>query len=324
MILRAAKYSVFLILFLGVAGASAYLTLTYLIKSEDSVIVPDLVGRDVVYALEILTDLGLNIKVKGSEYSSDIAKNHVIVQEPGPGEEIKAGRDVRILLSKGTRTVLMPDLTGMSLRHARLAIQENGLCGGHVSHTHDQGRQARDNIISQTPGPGQWVHRGSCVDLLVSLGPRRNAYRMDNLHGLSLDEAVLLVEKSNLVVGNIKYAFDRDNPEHTIIDHDPKYGYRVADKAAVDLVVNRNPNQSQSTSSIKKPLQSVFSCRLDPGFFKKRVQVELDMGGTVGEIYDDLLGPGKEVWLVVPSHTRATVSCYVDGELVQSQTYMPN
>ena len=86
MILRAAKYSVLIIVFLCVTGVSAYLTLTYLIKSENRVIVPDLEGRDVVYALEILTDLGLNIKVKGSEYSSDITKNHVIVQEPGPGE----------------------------------------------------------------------------------------------------------------------------------------------------------------------------------------------------------------------------------------------
>jgi len=324
MILRAAKYSVLFLIFLGVVGISAYLTLTYLIKSEDSVIVPDLVGRDVVYALEILTDLGLNIKVKGSEYSSDIPKNHVIIQEPGPGEEIKADRDVRILLSKGTRTILMPDLTGMSLRHARLAIRENGLCGGQVSLTHHQSSLARDDIISQIPEPGLWVNRGSCVDLLVSLGPRRNAYKMDNLHGLSLDEAVFLIEKSNLVVGNIKYAFDSASPEHTIIDHDPNYGYRVTEKASVNLVVNRNPNRPQNLANMNTSLQSVFSYRLAPGFFKKRVQVQLDLGGMVGEIYDNLLGPGMEVWLVIPSHTKTTVMCYVDGELVQSQVYTPN
>ena len=323
MILRAAKYSVLLFVFLCVTGVSAYLTLTYLIKSEDSVIVPDLKGRDVVYALEILTDLGLNIKVKGSEYSNDIAKNHVIVQEPGPGKEIKAGRDVRILLSKGTRTIFMPDLTGLSLRRARLAIQENGLCGGQVSYTHPQTSFARDDIISQTPDPGQWVHRGSCVDLLVSLGPLRGAYKMDNLGGLSLDEAVNLIEKSNLVVGNIKYAFNSSKPEHTIIDHDPKYGYRVTEKDSVDLVVNRNPDQPKGAAGVNASLQSVFSYRLEPGFFKKRVQVHLVMGNVSGEIYDNLLGPGSDLWLIVPSHTKATILCYVDGELVMSQLYTP-
>ena len=324
MILRAAKYSVFLIVFLCLTGVSAYLTLSYLIKSEDSVIVPDLVGRDVVYALEILTDLGLNIKVKGSEYSSDIAKNHVIVQEPEPGQEIKTGRDVRILLSKGTRTILMPDLTGLSLRRARLAIQENGLCGGQVSYTHDRAGFTRDDIISQTPGQGRWVHRGSCVDLLVSLGPVRDAYKMENLVGLSLDEAVFLIEKSNLVVGNIKYAFDSNKPEHTIIDHDPKYGYRVAEKDSVDLIVNRNPSRPKNQAGIDASQQSVFTYRLGPGFFKKRVQVHLDIGGITGEIYDNLLRPGNELWLVVPSHTRTTIRCYVDGELVVSQLYAPN
>ena len=324
MILRAAKYSVMLFIFLCVTGVSAYLTLTYLIKSEDRVIVPDLVGRDVVYALEILTDLGLNIKVKGSEYSSDIAKNHVIIQEPGPGEEIKSGRDIRILLSKGTRTVLMPDLTGLSIRRARLAIQENGLCGGQVSFTHHQRGFDRDDIISQTPGPGQWVHRGNCVDLLVSLGPLLHTYKMDNLRGLSLNEAVYLIEKNSLVVGNIKYAYDSTKPEHTIIDHSPKYGYRVAEKALVDLMVNQNPSQSQSTAGFNAPMQSVFNYRLASGFFKKRVQVHLDIGGVVGEIYDNLLKPGKDVWLVIPSHTKATLFCYVDGELVLSQEYAPN
>lgn len=323
MILRAAKYSVFLIIFLCVTGVSAYLTLAYLIKNEDRVIVPDLVGRDVVYALEILTDLGLNIKVKGSEYSSGIAKNHVIIQEPGPGEEIKAGRDVRILLSKGTLTLLMPDLTGISLRRARLSIQENGLCEGHVSLTHHQGSFTRDDIISQAPESGQWVHRGSCVDLLVSLGGLRDAYKMDNLRGFSLDEAAYIIEKSNLAVGNIKYAFDSAQPEHTIIDHDPKYGYRVLEKDSVDLVVNRNPAQTPATAGTNAALQGVFNYRVEPGFFKKRVRVHLDFGGLVSEIYDNLLRPGSELWLVIPSHAKATLLCYVDGELVVSQQYKP-
>ena len=248
----------------------------------------------------------------------------MLFQKPGPGIEIKAGRDVRIRLSKGTRTLLMPDLTRLSLRHARLAIQENGLCAGHVSFTHLPGNPDRDAIVSQTPGPGQWVQRESCVDLLVSLGPLRNAYKMDDLRGLSLDEAVSIIEKGSLVVGNIKYAYDAGKPEHTIIDHNPKYGYRVVARNAVDLVVNRNPSHAGTTAGPNQALQSVFSYRLEPGFFKKRVQVHLDTGNMVGEIYDNLLSPGSEFWLVVPRHTRATLHCYVDGELVQSLVYAPN
>ncbi len=69
-ILRIGKIAAFLISLVLVVIASAYLTLTLIIKSEDTVVVPNLNGKDVVYALEILTNLGLNTKVKGSEYSA--------------------------------------------------------------------------------------------------------------------------------------------------------------------------------------------------------------------------------------------------------------
>ena len=69
MISKFAKITSLVLVFLLAAGAGAYLTLTFIIKSEDAVIVPDLVGKDVVSALEILSELQLNTKVSGSEYN---------------------------------------------------------------------------------------------------------------------------------------------------------------------------------------------------------------------------------------------------------------
>ena len=58
------KIIIISIIFVLVAVISGYLALTLLVKSEDVVVVPDLIGKDAIYALEVLTDLGLNIKVK--------------------------------------------------------------------------------------------------------------------------------------------------------------------------------------------------------------------------------------------------------------------
>ncbi len=112
MISRILKIAVLFFLFVLVVGAGAYFTLTLIIKSEDTVVVPDLFGKNVVYVLELLTDLGLNTKVKGSEYNADVPENNVIFQEPEPGAEIKKGRDVRIVISKGAKSILMPNLKG--------------------------------------------------------------------------------------------------------------------------------------------------------------------------------------------------------------------
>jgi len=122
LISRIIKIAALFIAFAMVVGISAYLALTLIIKSEDTVVVPDLVGKNVVYVLEFLTDLGLNTKVKGSEYSAEIPEDHVIFQEPEPGAEIKKGRDVRIILSKGTMTILVPNLKGLTLQQSRIIL----------------------------------------------------------------------------------------------------------------------------------------------------------------------------------------------------------
>ena len=179
MIKRILKIAGLVLIFIAAAGISAYLTLTLIIKSEDTVIVPDLVGKDVVYTLEFLTELELNTKVKGSEYSNDIPKNHVTFQDPAPGAEIKKGRDVRIIISKGPQRIAMPNLISLSSQRARLILEENGVCLGEMSQTYSS-RLNKDSIIAQVPTAGTITTRDECANLLVSLGNRPKAHKMPN------------------------------------------------------------------------------------------------------------------------------------------------
>jgi serine/threonine-protein kinase len=158
MIAKIIKITALCIAFLLVAGASAYLTLSFIIKSEDTVIVPNLVGKDVVSALELLTDLQLNTKVSGSEYSQQYPKNHVTFQEPEAGSEIKKDRDVRIMISKGTHTILMPNLFTLSERQARMIMEENGISRGSLSRTFNT-EVEKDHIIVQIPPAGTMITR---------------------------------------------------------------------------------------------------------------------------------------------------------------------
>ena len=102
-------------LFVSMAGIGAYVALTLIIKGEEPVVVPDLVGKDVLYGLETLSDLRLNTRVRGTVYHGSVPKNHVIDQEPEPGASIKRGRDVKIRVSRGPERIAMPNLRGLSL-----------------------------------------------------------------------------------------------------------------------------------------------------------------------------------------------------------------
>jgi serine/threonine-protein kinase len=320
MIAKILKIAALCTAFLLVAGASAYLTLTYIIKSEDTVIVPNLVGKDVVSALELLTDLELNTKVSGSEYSHQFPKNHVTFQEPEAGSEIKKDRDVRIMISKGTRNILMPKLIALSEQQARMIMDENGISRGHLSRTFNP-VIAKDQIMAQVPAPGVMITRGSSVDILVSMGVRVAELKMPDLSGLTLDEAVFKVEKTNLAVGAIQSQFIKQKPRNIVIRQEPLAGYRVLESSPVHLVINRPPGKS-TMGNFHRPLYgSLLQHDIKSGFLKRKVRIELEHTNRTAEIFDDYVKPGKQLWILVPRDQDAAVFIFEDDELVKTHLY---
>ena len=320
MIAKIAKFTALGLAFLLVAGASAYLTLTLIIKSEDTVIVPNLVGKDVVSALEILTDLQLNTKVNGSEYNQNFPKNHVIFQEPEAGSEIKKDRDVRIILSRGAKNILMPNIVTLSDQQARMIIEENGLNRGQLSHTYSNSVE-KDHVIVQVPTAGTMITRGAKVDILVSLGPRPVKYVMPDLADHSFEQAVLMIENANLTVGNIRSQFDKLKTRNSILLQDPPAGYSVNVNSPVNLVINRASGKADG-DRVHRPLYgSLLQYRINNGFLKKRIRVELETSDTTTDIFDDYIKPGEEIWVLVPRDHDATVFVYEDDELVTARMY---
>ena len=320
MITRIVKITALCLAFIVVAGISAYFTLTFLIKSEDTVIVPDFIGKDVVYVLEYLTGLGLNTKVKGSEYSQDVPKNHVIFQQPEPGAEIKKGRDVGIIISKGTQTILMPNLTGLTVLQARIIFEENDLCQGEQSRTFNRNIE-NDRVLSQSPWPGVRVQRGDCINLLISAGQRPVAYKMPELVGLSLEDAVFLIEKLDLPLGEIKSVFYENKSRNTVASQEPLAGYQVDENIRVNLVINRRPPKKEPGVLPGDQPRHLFTYRLKNGFLRRHIRVELKSNGFSSDLFDEFIKPGQEIWLLIPTHNEATVLVYEDDTLIQTQIY---
>ncbi len=307
-------------LFIGVAGISAYLTLTMIIKSEDTVVVPNLEGKDIVYCLESLSDLGLNTKVKGSEFSADTPKNHVIFQDPGVGEEIKKGRDVRVVLSKGFETLLTPNLKGLANRQARIILEENDLSPGAVSRTFSA-KTPKDGVIEQSPAPGKTVKRFSGVDLLVSAGRGPKAYMMPNLDGVRLPDAISMIERYGMSAGKIESVVKKDRPSGVILKQTPRFGYRVTEGATIHLTVAGKPGEKARDGRSDAGGQGLFRYRLPTGFLKRHVLVRLKCFGLTMDLYDEFLKPGQEIWCVIPSREEATLLFYLDNNLIETRLY---
>lgn len=306
--------------FILVAGISAYLTLALIIKSEDTVIVPSLEGKDVVYALELLTELELNTKVKGSEYTADIPKNYVVFQEPQPGAEIKKGRDVKIILSKGPKTVSMPNLLDLSVQQANIILEEYGICQGELSRTYNK-KVEKDHIIAQVPSQGTMISRGGCVDLLISMGVQSKAFKMPDLIGLTLEDALQSIEKVKLVIGEIKSSYHKNKPRNIIVKQAPTFGHRVIAASPVSLLINRESKKERPDRPYGQYAASLFSYRLDNGFLKRRIRVSLNSAGFTNDLFDDYVKAGEEIWLLIPRDSEATLFLYENDKLIKTQTY---
>lgn len=310
------KYSIFVVIFLAVTGLSAFLTISFFIKGEKSVLVPHLVGKDTVIALQLLSSLELNTRVQGFEYDDQVPKNHIIYQIPEAGRTIKKGRDVSLIISKGTPLVTLPDLKGRVLASARLVLEENGLKAGSIARVYSTDA-SRDTVISQNPPPGITVKRSDSVDLLTSLGPRPTAFEMPDLQGRFLDESLMVMDNYKLSPGDITMVYDPGKPENTVTRQDPPAGHYIEENRKVNLNVNRKSGDQNGSAGV----DPLFTYNMPHGYLKQHVRLELSIYGMNVSIYDELMEPGKRIWAIVPAHTRAALFLYINDELITSKLY---
>lgn len=314
------KFFVLIVLFVAAAGAASFVTLAYIIGNEESVVVPDLVGRDVIYVLETLSTMELNAKVQGSEFSAHIPRNRVIVQDPAPGTRMKRGRDVRLVFSKGPQLVAMPSLKHLSLMEAKIRITEMGLDVG-VTSTLFHPVIDKEAIITHVPAPGALVTRGDLVDLLLSDGKKPTFLAMADLIGKSLDEALERIESMGLKVGTITPESAPDADANTVLAQSPKSGFKVTQGRIVDLTINRPPALDSEGLSPGATGSRLFTWRVAEGFLKKRIKIQLVGDRHTDTVLDRDAQPGEEVWVIVPTFERSTLFLYEDGHLIETRFY---
>lgn len=299
------------------AGLGTYFTIHLLIRSENRVVVPNLVGKEVVYALEVLSDLGLNTKVKGSQFDPDVPKHHIIGQSPDPGTEIKRGRDVRLVISKGVRAVVFPNLTGMDLTLANIIIEENDLHRRHLSYTYSR-NQKKGTVLAQYPHSGAKGIRGNAVDLLVSMGPPPQWLQMSNLTGMRLDDAIAAIERNQLQVGTITQVEKPALAIDTVVAQSPDNGFPVLPGTVVDLSINRP--LAKVLNGQRRDV-SLFRYRVAQGFLRQKVRVRINRADAAMDIYEDFVKPGEEVWLLILRDAPTTLFLFLDDELSNTKHY---
>ena len=143
---------------------------------------PNLVGKSVTEANSELRSRGLVLRVADRIYSEQPI-NTVVRQTPPPGLLMKVSQQAHVVLSLGQRQLQIPPLEGNSLRVSRIELLRAGLQVGEVSGLTLPDIPA-DTVVMQSPKPGAGA-ASPRVDVLVSQGPREEAFVMPHLIGLN-------------------------------------------------------------------------------------------------------------------------------------------
>lgn len=311
---------IFLAAFLA-AGSIAYYTVKIFTQSAEQVILPELRGKNIIYVLETLTQMGLNAKLYGTLYDEKIEKYSVISQDPSPGATIKKGRDVIIYISKGKKLNIMPDLRQQKLSQAFLTLEKNEFKKGHISFTYSSDTR-KDYVISQYPKPFASSLKGSACNLLVSKGEIPVASLMPDLTGLSLSSASQRLEKSGLHLSKIKSRLAVEQPQGFVLSQTPLSGSYVSDSTDIELIVTAGESDIElAPDRLNKLIYLTFE--LEPGFINRHVRIETDLFGSIQEYVNEYLSPGEQIHLLIPSGKKTVIYYYVDNFLKQIVTIDP-
>ncbi len=197
--------------------------------------VPDVRREDLVVAQERLQAAGLRGEVVGHRFDSEVPANYVLEQSPAPGEEVKKGRKVELILSRGPELVLVPGVAGKP-REEAVELLENAGLRVEESQAYDE-RVPAGVVISQRPVEGNRVGRGTTVSLVVSKGPPPPPFPMPDLRGQTQDEARRSLAAAGLRLGEVREELS-SYPRGQVAGQDPLPGVRVREGDTVNLVLS--------------------------------------------------------------------------------------
>lgn len=224
---------------IAVGVVSALAVIALLLRQEE-VRVPDLLGRDIVTVIELVSQQGLQIKVDRREPSQTIPKDAVIDQNPPPGSGAKKGRAVRVVVSLGPSELLTPKLVGEQYRRAEIQLRQSGLVAPDVARVWSDTVE-RDLVIAQDPPAGTPLEKGGRVGLLVSLGKASRILVMPKLVGKRAEDAVRTVDRIGIQHRVVSQSASTSAPfaERTVVRQKPLPGHPLAADAMVELVVSK-------------------------------------------------------------------------------------
>lgn len=219
-------------------GVLLALMLNFVIMPEytnykEGVTVPDVTKISLTKAQQKLETYGLRHEVLDRRANASYPANYILEQEPAALQIVKPNRKVYLTVNTEVRpTAVVPDVEDLSLRNARIQIENYGFEVGTISYESSRFRNA---VMEQSLAPGDTADKGSVINLVVSDGLGDRMVAVPDVVGLRLTEAQQQLREASLRIEEIRFEPSAAEP-NTVLSIRPD-AEELTEGQALTLVV---------------------------------------------------------------------------------------
>jgi eukaryotic-like serine/threonine-protein kinase len=285
------------LLLLAAAGGAAWFAYTKIqdqLNANKPVAVPLVEGIRESAAKTKIRDANL-IPRSQTEPSTDVEKGFVISQDPGAGDRVAKHTIVRITVSSGPPTVVVPSVLGKNRDDAVSTLSNLGL----QPRVFDVPSNKPENtVIAQDPRGGKTVVKGTRVRINVSSGPA--AVSVPNVIGLPFDQASRELQDAGFSVARTDA--ESEKAKDTVINEEPSG--TAPPGSTITLTVSKGPKSSTVPDVTSQDEQSARDTLDGAGFKVKVKNQDVTDAGLEGIVLEQSPPGGTQA----PSGTTVTIT----------------
>ncbi len=232
--------AVAMVVFVGLIALTVFFIA---VRGAEQTMVPDVTGKELTAALLELQvkELYPRIQLRYSQSSAD--KGTILEQDPRPGAIVKAGRRIRLVVSRGVVVDKVENYVGQNLDDVKVHLQtlfstsSRPLLSLREPPMYQFSTESAGTILEQKPEPGTEIDGPTRLEFVVSRGPENAMIKVPDLVGLPLQDALDRIRQSGVYASfSVRPVQGREAAE-TVVSQLPAGQSVVAANTRLALVV---------------------------------------------------------------------------------------
>ena len=279
--------------------------------------VPDLVAADFSYAQKMAEEKNLIIASSGSQYSPNAASDIILEQDVASGTVTYENTEIKVVISTGQETYILPDVTGLSVSDAQKVL---GCMGLKVLTTEGEKAGAAGGcVITQSIEPYGKVNYGDTITLTVTGNKAGEAEKTaPSLMGLTYEEALKTAADAGVLLVIKEKSFSKEVSETKVISQSINAGETVPQGMSIEIAAAIKWQEFPMPNLMYKEAETAKQILKNMGI-KAEISEESSEAVTSGLVFkqnvekETIVSPGQTIALSVSKGSKPFAMPKVEG-----------